>query len=302
MREDEWKSGDDWYKDGVNKADFEKSSQKCEIWGEDIKDKTFWYWDGWDKYFHSDWIPVELTRIPIRENSWKWRKWWKCVNWVSCQLEQKDEHLTSLDMMYPTATNPILTWYIWNVSSHFKCLPPDAANSIPSLKPEKPIKWRCNRCVYCTIWKAKCPGKTKNNKWSRDFLLWSEWFRKKERKEYCPIWKQFWNYTKSAAEYSMIEWTSWGMWIHRIWDYHLTEEVFDGFEEGINKEYNWMLWRQDKRKLYIAKILNIAEKEDKLGWFKEPYEQEEYKRIIRNPMYFSKMRKNIDKYLMMLIY
>ena len=95
----------------------------------------------------------------------------------------------------------------------------------------------------------------------------------------------------------MIECTSWRMWIHRIWDYHLTEEVFEGFEEGINKEYNWMLWRQEKRKQYISKILNIAEKEDKLGWFKEPYEQEEYKRIIKNPMYFSKMRHNIDQYL-----
>lgn len=58
-----------------------------------------------------------------------------------------------------------------------------------------------------------------------------------------------------------------------------------------------MLCRQETRKKYISKILNIAEKEDKLGWFKEPYEQEEYKRIIKNPMYFSKMRQNVDQYL-----
>jgi hypothetical protein len=64
-----------------------------------------------------------------------------------------------------------------------------------------------------------------------------------------------------------------------------------------NTEYNCPICRQNKRKDYILKILNIAEKEDKLGWFKEPYEREEYKKIIKNPMYFSKMRANIDNYL-----
>lgn len=45
------------------------------------------------------------------------------------------------------------------------------------------------------------------------------------------------------------------------------------------------------------KLINIGEKEDKIGWFREQYEQEEYKRIIKNPMYFAKMRNNISEYL-----
>ena len=87
------------------------------------------------------------------------------------------------------------------------------------------------------------------------------------------------------------------MWIHRICDYHLTEEVFDNFENEVFTEYNCMLCRQEKRKLYYKKIITIAEKEDKIGWFQEPYEQEEYKRIIKNPMYFSYMNKNLDQYI-----
>lgn len=151
--------------------------------------------------------------------------------------------------------------------------------------------------MQCTICSTRIAGKTRNNKWSRDFLLCSECFRKKERKEFCPICKQFWNYKSGQADYAMIECTACRMWIHRICDYHLTEEVFDNFEAGLNTEYNCMLCRQEKRKNYISKIINIAEKEDKLGWFREPYEQEEYKRIIKNPMYFSKMRENVDEYL-----
>jgi hypothetical protein len=58
-----------------------------------------------------------------------------------------------------------------------------------------------------------------------------------------------------------------------------------------------MLCRQDKRKLYLRKILSIAEKEDKVGWFQEPYEQEEYKRIIKNPMCFSMMKNNMELYI-----
>lgn len=58
-----------------------------------------------------------------------------------------------------------------------------------------------------------------------------------------------------------------------------------------------MLCRQEKRKLYYKKIISIAEKEDKIGWFQEPYEQEEYKRIIKNPMYFSYMKNNLDQYI-----
>lgn len=45
------------------------------------------------------------------------------------------------------------------------------------------------------------------------------------------------------------------------------------------------------------KIIGIAEIEDKHGWFREQYEFEEYKRIIKNPMYFAKMKQNIDTYL-----
>jgi hypothetical protein len=58
-----------------------------------------------------------------------------------------------------------------------------------------------------------------------------------------------------------------------------------------------MLCRQETRKSYICKIVNIAEKEDKIGWFREQYEQEEYRRIIKNPMYFARMRQNISMYL-----
>mmetsp|Transcript_26223 Transcript_26223/g.30324 ORF Transcript_26223/g.30324 Transcript_26223/m.30324 type:complete len:168 (-) Transcript_26223:19-522(-) len=58
-----------------------------------------------------------------------------------------------------------------------------------------------------------------------------------------------------------------------------------------------MLCRQEKRKKYISKIINIAEKEDKNKWFKESYELEEYRRIIKNPMFFSKMRQSVDQYL-----
>jgi len=58
-----------------------------------------------------------------------------------------------------------------------------------------------------------------------------------------------------------------------------------------------MLCRQENRKQYISKYLNIAEKEDKLGWFREQYDFEEYKRIIKNPMYFARMRENIGLYL-----
>lgn len=88
------------------------------------------------------------------------------------------------------------------------------------------------------------------------------------------------------------------MWIHRICDYHLTEEVFDNFEADVYKEYNCMLCRQETRKKYIERFINNAEKEDSQNrWFVDPYEQEEYKRIIKNPMYLSKMRQNLDSYL-----
>jgi len=87
------------------------------------------------------------------------------------------------------------------------------------------------------------------------------------------------------------------MWIHRICDYYLTEEVFQNFGDGINGEYLCMLCRQDKRKKYIEKIIKIAEKKDQRGWFNESYENDQYKRIIKNPMFFTKMRQNIDKYL-----
>ena len=48
-------------------------------------------------------------------------------------------------MIHPTATNPVLTCHTCNVTSHLKCLPIDVQNAIPSIKPEKPIKWKCNR-------------------------------------------------------------------------------------------------------------------------------------------------------------
>lgn len=206
--------------------------------------------------------------------------------------------MASQDTINPGSGNPVLTCYECNVTSHFKCLPVDVANPIPSLKPDKPIKWKCNRCVECTVCHTRTAGKNRNHKWARDFLLCSECFRKREKKEFCPICKQFWSYKgREAEEYSMIECTACKMWIHRICDYHLTEEVFDNFEAGIYTEYICMLCRQEKRKVYISKPLNIAEKEDKLGWFKEPVEMEEYKRIIKNPMDFSKMRQNMDKYV-----
>jgi hypothetical protein len=51
------------------------------------------------------------------------------------------------------------------------------------------------------------------------------------------------------------------------------------------------------RKEYLMNFIKIAENNDNDSWFRDQVEMEEYKRIIKNPMYLSKMKENIDTYL-----
>lgn len=132
------------YKDG-KKIPTNDINEGCEICKIEIKKDKYCYCDSCQKYFHVSCMPDVLTRIPIRENTWKCRKCSKCVNCVSGKLDQKDGHLNTVDMINGGTSNPILTCHECNTTSHFKCLPVDVANPIPSIKPDKPIKWKCNR-------------------------------------------------------------------------------------------------------------------------------------------------------------
>lgn len=49
------------------------------------------------------------------------------------------------------------------------------------------VEYKCQACIKCIACGAKEAGKTKNNKWSRDFNFCSNCNRKRKAKQYCQV-------------------------------------------------------------------------------------------------------------------
>lgn len=140
------------------------------------------------KAFHSTCLPEGMTRIPIREESWKCNEARRCVNCLGkCDLNKDQAPL------YNPRGNHSLVCFDCNVCIHYNCLDPKQKLSLPKITQEKTVQYWCENCQICWNCNAREAGKNKNSKWSRDFKLCAECNKKKSGKKFCPVCEVFWN-------------------------------------------------------------------------------------------------------------
>jgi hypothetical protein len=72
--EQDWNLGDKIYRDGLLAPNESVCEKICKITGKKIGMNPYLYCDSCRTYFLASSLPETLTRIPVRERTWKCRK------------------------------------------------------------------------------------------------------------------------------------------------------------------------------------------------------------------------------------
>jgi len=63
---------------------------------------------------------------------------------------------------------------------------------LDGVSPMADVDFHCERCVQCEQCGSREAGKSRLNKWSRDFKLCSTCNKKRKEKQYCQICDALW--------------------------------------------------------------------------------------------------------------
>lgn len=161
--------------------------------------------------------------------------------------------------------------------------------------------WRCDLCAQCAHCKIRATDSIV--KWNETITKCTSCDAKWKKNEYCSICEKFWFSKKGRQSRTeqrlsqnddpeMIECDKCKMWVHLICDTSMTPDLWGIFTADKNKKYYCPKCHKETKNTEMLSIIHSLMDLEKNGYFISKIEDQYYKKVIKNPMFFETMIEN----------
>ena len=140
------------------------------------------------------------------------------------------------------------------------------------------MDYKCGQCIKCITCGAKEAGKTRNNKWSKDFNFCSSCNRKRKSKSYCQVCQEMWHSENvddlvKEGPNQMICCYSCQTWSHIRCDLLLQDPQIQNqlVQGGSDLRYSCQKCRREARVKFAKKVVEDLEADDKNGIYADAF-------------------------------